>query len=296
MELRVLRYFLAVAHEQSISAAAENLHISQPTLSRQLMDMEEDLGKQLFLRGNRRITLTEEGMLLKSRAEEIIDLVDKTEAELKTEAKNISGDIFIGAGETDAMRLFAKTARALQAEHPGIRFHIFSGNAEEITDRLDKGLIDLGLLIDPKDTAKYEALSLPVSDTWGVLMRKDSPLSENDTIDPKDLWDLPLILSAQAAKEKSAEKLLDRKLDKLNIAATYNLIYNASLLVEEGLGYALCLDKLVRTGENSALCFKPLEPQQKALLTVVWKKNQVFSKAAALFLRELSESIYNYKA
>ena len=293
MEIRVLRYFLAVAQEQSISGAAEVLHLSQPTLSRQLMDMEQDFGKQLFIRGNRRITLTEDGMLLRRRAEEIIDLVDKTESEITAEDDTVSGDIYIGAGETEVMRLIAKIAKELQTDYPDIRFHLFSGNAGDVTERLDKGLIDFGLLIEPKDTSKYECLRLPDIDTWGVLMRKDSPLAENETVTAKDLWSLPLILSAQAMKDRATERLLNRKNDRLNIAATYNLIYNASLLVEEGLGYALCLDKLIKITDDGVLCFRSLEPLATVQLDIVWKKNQVFSKAADLFLKRLYEAFEN---
>ena len=293
MEIRVLRYFLAVAQEQSISGAAEVLHLSQPTLSRQIMDMEQNFGKQLFVRGNRRITLTEDGMLLRRRAEEIIDLVDKTEAEITAEDDTVSGDIYIGAGETEVMRLIAKIAKELQTDYPDIRFHIFSGNAGDVTERLDNGLIDFGLLIEPKDTSKYECLRLPDIDTWGVLMRNDSPLAENKTVTAKDLWHLPLILSAQTMKDRATERLLNRKNDRLNIAATYNLIYNASLLVEEGLGYALCLDRLIKITDDGVLCFRPLEPLATVQLDIVWKKNQVFSKAADLFLKRLYESFGN---
>ena len=293
MEIRVLRYFLAVAREQSISGAAEALHISQPTLSRQLMDMEQDFGKQLFIRGSRRMTLTEEGMLLRRRAEEIIDLVDKTEAEITAGDNAVSGDIYIGAGETEVMRLIAKIAKKLQSDYPDIRFHIFSGNAEDVTERLDKGLIDFGVLIEPKDTSKYEHLRLPSADTWGVLMRRDSPLACKEAVDAKDLWDLPLILSVQAMKDRATERLLERKNDRLNIAATYNLIYNASLLVEEGLGYALCLDKLIKITDDGVLCFRPLKPLATVQLDVVWKKNQVFSKAADIFLKRLYEAFGN---
>ena len=293
MEIRVLRYFLAVAREQSISGAAEALHISQPTLSRQLMDMEQDFGKQLFIRGNRRITLTEDGMLLRRRAEEIIDLVDKTEAEIAAEDDTISGDIYIGAGETEVMRLIAKLAKKLQSDYPDIRLHIFSGNSEDVTERLDKGLIDFGLLIEPKDTSKYECLRLPAMDTWGILMRKDSPLADKEKITAKDLWKVPLILSAQAMKDKATERLLERKNERLNIAATYNLIYNASLLVEEGLGYALCLDKLIKITDEGILCFRPLEPLATVKLDIVWKKNQIFSKAADIFLKRLYETFGN---
>lgn len=291
MEIRVLRYFLAVAREQSISGAAEVLHLSQPTLSRQLMDMEEELGKQLFTRGNRRISLTEEGMFLRKRAEEIIDLVDKTEAEIISSDDMINGDIYIGAGETDAMRLIARVAKKLQEDYPDIRYHIFSGNAEDVIEKLDKGLLDFGLLIAPINMSKYESLMLPAVDTWGVLMRKDSPLAQKELIDPEDLWDKPLLCSRQVFLEKKGlYKWIKKDIEALNIVSTYNLIFNASIMVEEGFGYALTLDKLVKTPEDGVLCFRPLKNGEDAELDIVWKRYQVFSKAAELFLKRLHEA------
>lgn len=292
MEIRVLKYFLAVAREQSISGAAEVLHLSQPTLSRQLMDMESELGKQLFIRGNRRISLTEEGLFLRKRAEEIVDLVEKTEAEITSSEEIISGDIYIGAGETDVMRLIARVAKKLQEDYPNIRYHIFSGNAEDVTEKLDKGLLDFGLLIEPTDTTKYESIKLPATDTWGVIMRKDSPLAKKDMITAKDLWELPLLCSKQIFENypNILSKWLKKGADDLHIVATYNLLYNASVMVEEGFGYALCLDKIVKTFDNDPLCYRPLHPILEVNLDIVWKKYQIFSKAAGLFLKRLHEA------
>lgn len=290
MDIRVLRYFLAVAQEGSISGAAEHLHLTQPTLSRQLMDLEEELGKKLFVRGNRKVTLTEDGLLLRKRAGEIIELVEKTESEFHEGDGNITGDIYIGAGETDAMRLIARAARALQAEYPGIRFHLFSGNAQDVTERLDKGLLDFGILIEPADMKKYDCMRLPATDVWGVLMRKDSPLAGRETIRPEDLLGIPLITSRQTLVKRDFSDWLSRGFETLNIVTTYNLVYNASLMVDEGMGYALTLDKLVNTTGNSHLCFRPLEPRMEVGLDIVWKKNQVFSKATATFLARLKAS------
>lgn len=289
MEIRVLRYFLAVAREESISGAASALHISQPTLSRQLMDMEEDFGKQLFIRGNRRITLTGDGMLLRRRAEEIIDLVDRTEAEITAEDGAINGDIYIGAGETEVMRHLAKIAKEIQNDYPDIRYHIFSGNAESIMERLDNGLIDFGLLLDANDASKYECIGLPPGDRFGILARKDSPVAGYESISFDELKKLPLIMSEQPHYDKADEKLMKKAIAKLNIVATYNLIYNASLLVEEGLGYAVCLDKLIKITDDGPLCFIPLETHNEIKPYVAWKKNQVFSKAADLFLKRMLE-------
>jgi DNA-binding transcriptional LysR family regulator len=291
MELRVLQYFLAVAREQNISAAAQSLHLTQPTLSTQLKGLEEELGKQLLVRGakgSRKVTLTEEGMILRKRAEEILSLVHKTEEEITRSDENVVGEISIGAGETDIVRYFARTAKKLQQRYPDIRYRISSGNAEYVLEYLDKGLIDFGLLFGETDPHKYKSLELPAKDIWGVLMRRDSPLAEKETISPQDLWDKPLIVSHQRGGSDRLPQWLGRDYPQLNVVATYNLVFNASLLVEEGLGYALCLDKLIHT-QGTNLCFRPFSPQLEAPAYIVWKKYQVFSKAVETFLRCLRE-------
>lgn len=287
MELRTLKYFLTVAKEENISKAANVLHLTQPTLSRQLMDLENELGIKLFIRGNRKVQLTDEGKLLCKRAEEIMTLVDKTEQELNHSDTIINGDIYIGGGETDAIRLIAKTAQHLQRKYPNVKYHIFSGNADDVTERLDKGLLDFGILIEPTDLTKYEHLQIPTTDTWGLLMRKDSNLASKQTIKPKDLKHIPLIISRQSLVDEAISNWLTESSKNLNIIATYNLIFNASLMVEEGMGYALCLDKLVNTTGDCELCFKPLSPPLESKLSIVWKKNQVLSKASQKFLQAL---------
>lgn len=291
MEFRVLRYFLAVANEESITGAAKVLNITQPTLSKQLMELEEELGKKLFMRGNRRITLTEEGILLRKRAQEIMELVDKTESEISSKDEVISGDVYIGGGETDSMRLIARVVKKLQEDHPHIQYHLYSGNADDVTERLDKGLLDFGVLIGTANIQDYDYLHLPTTDTWGLLMKKDSPLASLNSIRPENLQDIPLICSRQALLGNEISGWFGNNFEKLNIVATYNLIYNATLMVEEGIGYALCLDKLVNTTCASDLCFKPLEPRLQAHLNIVWKKYQVFSNAAKQFLKRLQEEI-----
>lgn len=291
MELRVLRYFLAVAKEESITAASETLHVTQPTLSKQLMELEEEFGKKLFIRGNRKITLTDEGILLRKRAEEIVELVEKTETEITASDEIINGDIYIGGGETDAMRIIAHIVKKLQEKYPQVKYHLFSGNADDVTERLDRGLLDFGVVIEPANIQKYDYLKLPATDTWGVLMRKDSPLAQNTVIKPKDLHNIPLLCSRQSMVGKGISQWIGKDFEKLNIVATYNLVYNASLMVEEGIGYALSLDKLVNTTGNSALCFKPLEPKLEVGLNIVWKKSQVFSKAAKKFLEMLKSEL-----
>lgn len=290
MELRVLQYFLAVAREQNISAAAQSLHLTQPTLSRQLKELEEELGKQLMIRGSRKITLTEEGMLLRKRAEEILELVDRTEKEVVQADEAVSGDIYIGTGETDGVRQIARAANGLQGHCPGIRFHIVSGDAVDVCERLDKGLLDFGILLGDIDKTKYNYMELPMKDTWGVLMRRSSPLAKKETVSPRDLWDKPLILSRQMDNKSGLYRWLQREPDQLQTVATYNLIYNASLMVDEGMGYAFTLDKLVNT-TGSQLCFRPLKPKLELGMYLVWKKSQIFSKAAELFLECLKEHL-----
>lgn len=287
MELRVLKYFLTIAKEKSITGAAQVLHITQPTLSRQIMELEEELGKKLFIRGKRKLILTDEGILLKKRAAEILELVEKSEKEIKSSDEMVSGDIFIGSAESDAIRIIAQVTKKLQEEHPFICSHIFSGNADDVMERLDKGLLDFGILIDPVDIKKYEYIKFPVIDTWGVLLRKNSPLAVQKTIKPQDLLNIPLICSRQTLVREDISSWMGKDLDKLNIVSSYNLIYNASLMVEEGVGCALCLDKLINTTGNSPLCFRPLEPKLEVEIYIVWKKSQIFSKVCKFFLEKL---------
>lgn len=289
MELRVLRYFLAVVQEESISGAAEFLHLTQPTLSRQLMDLEEELGIKLLNRGrkNRKVTLTDEGKLFHSRAKELVELADKMRSEFSVPDGMISGDIYIGGGETEAMGLIAKTATDLQREYPHIRYHLFSGNAADVTERLDNGLLDFGILVGEADMTKYDYLPLPVTDVWGVLMRKDCPLAEKSGISERDLSHLPLILSQQSLSSNELSGWYGGAFDESNVVATYNLIYNAALMVSSGLGYAVTLDKLVNTTDSSDLCFRPLTPKLEARLSIVWKKHRGFSRTTDLFLQKL---------
>lgn len=291
MEIRVLRYFLAIAREGSITNAANFLHVTQPTLSRQMKDLEDELGQKLFIRGSHSITLTPEGMLLRKRAEEIVAMVDKTEAEFSSMENMISGDIYIGSGETDAIKPIAQVAKELQDMYPGIRYHLHSGNSEDVTERLDKGLLDFGILIQPADLSKYDFITLPAKDTWGVLMRTDSPLSQKDVLRKEDLLNLPLICSRQVVSKNRADSEFARwfgeDFAKLNIVTTYNLIYNAAIMVQAGIGYAITLDKIANTSESSGLCFRPLEPKLESGLDLVWKRYQVFSSAAQLFLEKL---------
>ncbi len=294
MEIRVLQYFLAVAREQSILRAAESLHLSQPTLSTQIRNMEKELGKQLLIRGtkgSRKVTLTEEGLILKKRAEEILELVKKAEQEIALSDTVIMGDVSIGTGETEGLRILARAASNLQTEYPGIHYHIFSGNADFVIEHLDKGLIDLGMVFGQVDLKKYNSLELPAKDMWGVLMSPKAPLSEKEMISPEDLIDKPLILSQEEADGGKLIQWMKKDLSNLNIVATYNLLYNASILVEEGMGYAICFDKIINTTGNSRLCFRPLSPTLEIPMYIIWKKSQMLSKPAEKFLQALKKSL-----
>lgn len=294
MEIRVLRYFLTIAREGSITNAANFLHVTQPTLSRQIHDLEDELGQKLFTRGSHNMTLTTEGMILRKRAEEIISMVDKTEAEFTSMEEAVGGDIYIGGGETDAIKFLAKVAKELHDTYPNIHYHLYSGNAQDVTERLDKGLLDFGVLVQPADISKYDYLNIPAKDTWGVVMRKDSPLAEKETIRKEDLIGIPLICSRQAiSQERSKNEFTQwfgEDFDKLDIVTTFNLVYNAAIMVDAGLGYAVTIDKIANTSENSTLCFRPLEPKLDSGLNIIWKKYQVFSSAAELFLERLRDS------
>lgn len=291
MDIRVLEYFLAVAREESISGAAEYLNMTQPPLSRQLKDLEEELGKTLFIRGNRKITLTDEGLILRKRAEELVALMEKTKADVSASDEKISGDIYLGGGETEGMRFLVKVMKQFQFDYPNIRYHIFSGNSYDVTERLDKGLIDFGILIEPTALNKYNHIRLPGTDTWGVLMRNDSPLADLDSIRPENLKRIPLLCSRQMLKENGLSGWLRYDYGKLNVVSTYNLINTPKLMVEEGMGYAICLDHLIDLPDKSPLCFRPLEPKLEARMSLVWKKYQVFSKASEIFLARVQNTL-----
>ncbi len=288
MEIRVLRYFLEVAREGSVTHAAERLHISQPTLSKQLKDLEAELGKKLFVRSSFSVRLTDEGMLLRKRAEDILDMVDKTADEFRALGQIAGGDIRIGCAESDGIKHLARRIKAVQERYPGIRVHLYSGDTEDLAERLDRGLLDFAVIAQAVDLSKYNYLELPGADIWGVVMRKDAPLAQREAICIDDLLDLPLIVSRQGLRE-DIPRLFGEKADRLKVTATLNLAYNGSVLAREGLGYVLTFDKLVDTSRESQLCFRPLFPRLETRLYLIWKKYQVFSPAAEVLLNEMKE-------
>ena len=286
MEIRVLRYFLETAREGNMTRAAERLYISQPTMSKQLKELERELGAKLFVRSNYSIKLTEAGMLLRERAEDILSLVDKTEAEFKSLEEINSGDIFVGALESEAMSSFAEAVRELQRTYPKIRCNIYSGNLPDVCERLDKGLLDFAIVMSYVDLSKYNYLELPMKDTWGILMRKDDPLAGKENFSVSELKELPLICSRQWI-DQEVPRWFDVASDKLNITATYNLVFNGSIMAKAGMGYAVVLDRLVNTGSDSELVFCPLSGVPPTDMYMIWRKHQTFTPVAELLVQEL---------
>ena len=286
MEIRVLRYFVEAANEQNISRAAAKLHVSQPAMSKQLKMLEDELQQKLFQRTNYHIQLTAEGRIFKQRAEDILEMVNKTKNEFQTMKEDITGDIYIGCAESDSIKYLARAAKHLQKKYPNIHYHIYSGNGEDLYYRLDGGLLDFSVTLQEVDISKYDYLKLPAADIWGVIMRKDSPLAQKDYITAEDLKDMPLICSREAMNNEYL-KWFGSNFNKSNIVVTYNLLYNAAIMVREGLGYAISIDKLITFDDNSELCFKPLYPELKSEIKLIWTKNHLFNSAAELFLREM---------
>ena len=282
---------MSVVIKQSITKAAETLHVTQPTLSKQMMELEAQLGKQLLIRGKKKITLTEEGAFLRAQAQEMINLMEKTESAFKADEEIIGGDIYIGCGETPAMEFITELFKEIQTDYPGIHFHIYSGDADAVLERLDKGLLDAGLLLGPMQQEKYDYINIFKSDIYGLLMPRDCSLAEKQTVSVTDLYNIPLIFSAQTYASHQRLEWFGVDYDSLNIVATYNLIYNATFMVEQGMGYAFCLGNLVSTDGNRNLAFRPFSPDLKIDLFIVTKKYQTFSPAAKIFLSYLREKL-----
>lgn len=291
MDIRALRYFLAVARLQHITKAAAFLHISQPSLSVQIQNLEAELGKPLLKRVKHRISLTAEGELLCKRAEEILSLVDKTAAEIQRADNLISGDIAIASGEIEAMALAMETAGTLRQQYPQIRWHFFSGDASAIGERIEHGLVDFGIFLAPVDVTKYEMLPLPVSMTWGILMRGDSPLAARHVVTDRDMAGLPLITPERLELRQQCVGWLHQDISTLPIAATYNLVHLALPLVRHGFGYALVMDKLINLTHEPDLCFRPIAPAMTAPLCLVWKKYRPLSRQAQVFLDHINMAL-----
>lgn len=280
MELRTLRYFLLAAREENITKAAELLHVTQPTLSRQLLQLEKELGTKLFHRGQHSISLTDDGMLLKRRAQELVDLADKTEQEFIKSEDSLTGELSIGCGETLNMHILAQWIASFRMENPLVQYDIYSATADEIKDRIEKGILDMGLLVGPSDITKYEFIRMPKKERWGILAAKDSPFARYSYVSPADLIQTPLLIAKRNLVRDELRGWFGPYFDSLEIAGTYNLLYNAAVMAENGVGAVLCMEH-DRTSEN--LCFIPLSPALETGAVLVWKKNQACSTAAARF-------------
>ena len=288
MELRTLRYFLAAAQEGNITRAADILHVTQPTLSRQMMDLEKELGTTLMLRGKNGLTLTDDGVFFKQRAEEIVELANRLGQAFVERNADVSGVISIGAAEAIGSRFFAKLIKQFSEKYPLVQFNLYNDMADYIQDRMDKGLIDVGLLLEPIDTSKYDFIRLSPKETWGVLMRDDHPLADRETIIPDDIADYPLILPLRERVRAEILNWLKREEKELNIPLSYTLLSNAVLLVEEGLGCAFCLDGALAIHSSPRLRFIPVRPEHTTRSVLVWKKNHLFSPATSLFIQEIN--------
>ncbi len=288
MELRTLRYFLAAAEEENITHAADILHVTQPTLSRQIMDLERELGTTLILRGKNGLTLTDDGLFFRQRAEEIVELADRLEQAFVERNAEVSGVVTIGATEAVGSRLLAKLMKAFSEKYPLVQFHLYNEMADYIKDRMDKGLIEVGLLLEPVDTSKYDFIRLSQKETWGVLMRDDHPLAGRASIAAEEIAAYPLILPLRERVRAEILHWLKRDEKDLNIPLSYTLLSNAVLLVEEGMGCAFCLDGALAIHSSPHLHFIPILPEHTTRSVLVWKKNHLFSPATSLFIQEIN--------
>ncbi len=296
MEIRVLRYFLTVAKEESITKAAEVLHITQPTLSRQIAQMEEEVGVKLFERGSRKIRLTSEGILLRRRAEEILQLVDKTEKELSEQEEQVEGKIAIGCGETASMQILPKLLEPFLKRYPRVSFDIFTGTADLVKEQMDKGLLDVGLLLEPIDMERYDHIRLDVKERWVVLMRSDDPLTKKEYVTAKDLVDLPLILPRRMNVKSELANWFGRYYDDLHVVFTSNLNTNGAIMVSSGLAYSLVIEGPMSFWDKSKVTYRPLYPKLTSTSVLAWKRGQPFSIAATRFIEHIQCSLGMDKA
>ncbi|SFM12225.1 LysR family transcriptional regulator [Halanaerobium salsuginis] len=288
MKLRVLRYFLTVVREGNITRAAEVLHITQPTLSRQLMKLEDELDTQLIVRGKREIKLTEAGRLLVKRAEEILALVNKAEGEITSDL--VTGKISIGSGESVmTSQVLSRLIRKFHNKYPEVKFDLFTGNASDIKEKINKGLIDIGLLINPVEVSSYSTINLKEKESWGILLLKGDPLAKKSKVTAADLKNSNLIISKRSTIEKKMADFFAESFSEINFIASYNLIYNALTLVENGLGYALGLESSLKIGQSNKICFRPLSPSLKSSCTFIWQNKQIFSSTVSAFIDLIRE-------
>lgn len=292
MDSRLLKYFLAVVAESNITKAAERIHITQPTLSRQLVQLEEEVGAQLLIRGKRNVTLTEAGILFKKRAEEIIELIEKTEKELKEQNLLINGEIPIGAGEMKSTEIFPSIFKNFKERFPNVHYNFYTGNAEQIKEKIEHGLLDFGLLLEPTNIDNFEYIRLNIKEEWVVIMPSDDVLIEKPFITPKDLIGKSIILTKRKEIKSLIENWFDRYLEDVSIFATHNMTTNAAVLVEQKLGYAFVLKGSIYFYDKDKIVYKSLQPQVITNAVFVWKKHQIFSQSSKKFLEYIKE-LYN---
>ena len=288
MELRTLRYFLAAAQEENITKAADILHVTQPTLSRQMMDLERELGVTLMLRGKNGLTLTDDGIFFRQRAQEIVELADRLEKSFVERQNNISGMVVIGASETVGSQTLSRLIKEFSGKYPAVQFTLYNETVDNIKDRLDKGLVDIGLLLEPVDVTKFDYVRLSQQDTWGLLVRDDHPLTEKESLTADDVAPYPLILPLRDNIRVEIIHWLGRDEKELTIPLFYTLLSNAALMVAEGLGCAFCMDGALAIRSDPRLRFIPLEPRRVTHSVLVWKKNKIFSPATSLFIQEIN--------
>lgn len=289
MEIRTLRYFLTVAREENMTHAAEILHVTQPTLSKAMKGLEDELGKKLFTRHSFSIRLTEEGILLRNRAEDLVSMADKIAQEFVTMDDITGGDIYLGLAESYQIRALARAIRKFRKQYPELRYHITSGDTEQVTEKLDKGLLDFAVLAEKPDTGKYDYLVFPQADVWGLVFPADDPLVQKETIRVDDLMGLPLFCSEQSWRN-DIPRWCEERMDELRLEGSFRLSYNGSMFAREGLGYLLTFEHLVDTSAESGLVFRPLSPRLENHLYLIWKKYQTFSPIAERFLKHLQAS------
>lgn len=292
MEIRTLRYFLAVAREENMTRAAAYLHVTQPTLSKQVQALEDELGKKLFIRHSFRIELTEEGMLLRKRAEDLVTMADRIAGEFAALDDVTGGDVYFGLAESYQIRWLARQIKRFKELYPGLRYHISSGDTEQVTEKLDKGVLDFAVLAEEPDTAKYHYLTFPQADVWGLVLPQEHPLAQKQSITADDLVDLPLFCSEQGW-QKDIPRWAGDKMDALHLEGSFRLSYNASLFVKEGLGFLLTFDRLIDTGPGSGLVFRPLAPKLETNIYLIWRKYQVFNPIAERLLTSLKERMFS---
>ena len=288
MEIRTLRYFLEAAREENMSKAAERMHISQSALSKQLKGLEEELGKKLFVRHSFSIELTEEGMLLRKRAEDLLSMADKITAEFASMDDIIGGNIYFGCAESYQIRHLAALIKRFKKQYPGFHYHITSGDTEQVTEKLDKGLLDFAVLVERPDYAKYNVVKMPESDRWGLVMPAGCALAQKDCVTFEDLRGLPLFCSGQGW-HADLPLWCGERINELTLEGSFRLSYNASVFTREGLGYLLTFEHLVNTSSESGLVFRPLYPELTTDMFIIWKKHQVFTPIAERFINELQK-------